>query len=283
MTERSFDRAVGDWLESGSDRTPPAAIDAVLLAIKTTPQERDLRISRRFTKMPISLRLIAVAAIVVVVGAGVLASLGSNPGPGGSTAPGTPTPVATGTAVAPSAAPLPALEQAFSSTAFGYDAMYPVGWQATPGTTQGSPAELALGEPPPAPARFWDHFTPGADGPAGAALIATSTLLPPGTSEDAWVEAYQAPQVAQAGRGCIPLRSTWEPVTIDGHAGGIYVGCKFVEAVVFVDGRVYLFSYVNFAGPQTTVATTGRELLEALLGTVSLHPERVPDQSPEST
>ena len=31
-----FERAVRDWLEDGSDRTPRPAIDAVLLAVKTT-------------------------------------------------------------------------------------------------------------------------------------------------------------------------------------------------------------------------------------------------------
>ena len=36
--DRAFERAVDDWLEDGSDRTPRPAVDAVLLAIKTTPQ-----------------------------------------------------------------------------------------------------------------------------------------------------------------------------------------------------------------------------------------------------
>ena len=280
MTQRSYDRAVGDWLEQGSDRTPPAAIDAVLLAIQTTPQERDLRIPRRFIQMSSSFRIVAAAALVVVVGVGLVAYLGANPGPGGTAAPPTPSPMPTETAVPPSGTPLPLFDQPFSSTAFGYDARFPFAWQATPGTTQGDADDLALGEAGTSPAKFWDHFTPVGGSPVAATLVATSSMLPLGTTEDAWIEAYQAPRVAQAGRACIPPRTTWEPVTIDGRTGGIYVGCKFVESVIFVDGRVYVFSYVHFSGQQTTVEKTGRELLEAFLETVSLHPERVRAPSP---
>ena len=73
MSNRTFERAVLDWLGDGSDRTPPPAIDAVLLAVKTTPQERELAIPRRFTTMTSSLRLMAAAiALVAVVGGGAI-------------------------------------------------------------------------------------------------------------------------------------------------------------------------------------------------------------------
>jgi hypothetical protein len=83
MSDRLFDRAVRDWLDDGSDRTPPAAIDAVLFAVKTTRQERDLRIPRRFTEMPTYMRLAAGIAIVAVLGVGVLAYLNRGPNTGG--------------------------------------------------------------------------------------------------------------------------------------------------------------------------------------------------------
>jgi hypothetical protein len=47
MSDQLFERAVRDWLDDGSDKTPPTAIEAVLLAAKTTPQERVLGIPRR--------------------------------------------------------------------------------------------------------------------------------------------------------------------------------------------------------------------------------------------
>jgi hypothetical protein len=94
MKDQLFDDAVRDWLEDGSDRTPSTAIHAVLLAVKTTPQERDLRIPRRFNLMPTYLRLVAGIAIVAIVGVGVLAFNTRLPGSGSSTpVPPTATPV----------------------------------------------------------------------------------------------------------------------------------------------------------------------------------------------
>ena len=99
MSDQPFEHAVRDWLEDGSDRTPRPAIDAVLLAVKTTRQERDLRIPRRFTQMPTYMRLAAGIAIVAVLGVGAFAYLNRGPGVGTvqpsqtpSTAPSSPSP-----------------------------------------------------------------------------------------------------------------------------------------------------------------------------------------------
>lgn len=93
MSDQLFEHAVRDWLDDGSDRTPPTAIDAVLLAVKTTPQERDLRIPRRFNLMPTYTRLAAAIAIVAVLGVGAIALLPRAPGIGGPRP--SPTPSAT--------------------------------------------------------------------------------------------------------------------------------------------------------------------------------------------
>jgi heat shock protein HslJ len=98
MTDpRGFEHAVDDWLDEGSDRTPRHVVDAVLLAVKTTPQERDLRIPWRIPHMATPLRLAAVIAIVAIVGFAGLALL--NPGTNrvGGTPPATPTPSASPT------------------------------------------------------------------------------------------------------------------------------------------------------------------------------------------
>jgi hypothetical protein len=96
MSNRTFERAVLDWLEDGSDQTPRPALDAVLLAVKTTPQERGLRIPWRFFPMPVLSRATAVAtvAVLAVVSAGGVIYVNSNRsgGPGGSpSAPPSPT------------------------------------------------------------------------------------------------------------------------------------------------------------------------------------------------
>lgn len=130
MSDRLFDRAVLDWLDDGSDRTPPAAIDAVLLAVTTTPQERDLRILRRTTQMPTYVRLAAGIAIVAVVGVGALMYIGNSPGVGGAPTPSpTPTPVASAAPSAPpSLAPGISGWKPYTSAAYGFTMSYPSDW-----------------------------------------------------------------------------------------------------------------------------------------------------------
>src|SRR5688500_11864920 len=90
MSDLKFERAVRDWIEDGSDRTPRPAIDAVLLAVKTTPQERDLRIPWRFLQMPALSRMTGGAAVALVAAVSVGGPLYLNAkGPGG---PGTSVP-----------------------------------------------------------------------------------------------------------------------------------------------------------------------------------------------
>jgi hypothetical protein len=128
MSDRQFEHAVHGWLEDGSDRTPPAAIETVLFAVKTTPQERDLRIPWRFIQMPNYVRYAAAAAIVLVVGVGVLAINLRSPsaGTGGSPAPSlTAAPTAT-----PAASLLPGITglTTYHSAVYGTDFGYPTEW-----------------------------------------------------------------------------------------------------------------------------------------------------------
>jgi hypothetical protein len=87
--DAAFERATSDWLEAGSDRTPPEVLDAVLLAVRTTPQERDLRIPWMVTPMPTYLRLVAAVAIVAIAGVTGLTYLNGRPelGAGGGAMP----------------------------------------------------------------------------------------------------------------------------------------------------------------------------------------------------
>lgn len=77
--KRDFERAVDRWLDDGSDATPPKVIDAVLLAVRSTPQERGFRASGRTTFMSF-LRVAAVVALAVMASTAAISLLG----PGGS-------------------------------------------------------------------------------------------------------------------------------------------------------------------------------------------------------
>lgn len=126
MSDRTFERAVRDWLDDGSDRTPRHAIDAVLLAVKTTPQQRVLRIPRRFNAMPTYLRLAAAAVVVAVVGFGALTDLGRPDGAVSSISPPTAPP-----SVRPTAAPTgtPTAWITYTSTVYPrLEVSYPGGW-----------------------------------------------------------------------------------------------------------------------------------------------------------
>jgi hypothetical protein len=87
-----FKRATRDLMELGSDRTPDTTIDAVLLAVRTTPQERDLRIPWRNAPMSNPMRLVAAIAIIVVVGVAALIGINLGRGNAGVGAPAAPTP-----------------------------------------------------------------------------------------------------------------------------------------------------------------------------------------------
>jgi hypothetical protein len=65
--DRAFQRAIQELLDDGSYRTPANTIEAVLLAVRTTPQERDLRVPWRTATMSNPMRLVAAIAIAVLV------------------------------------------------------------------------------------------------------------------------------------------------------------------------------------------------------------------------
>jgi hypothetical protein len=147
MSDRLFERAVIDWLDDGSDRTPRRAIDGVLLAVKTTPQERDLRIPWRFPKMPTLSRATGVAAVALVAAVsvgGLLYLNAKQPGAAGTATPPAPSEAPT---TAPTAEPAPTTEPTsgstppptfepsnpaawtnYTSTVYGYTISYPSDW-----------------------------------------------------------------------------------------------------------------------------------------------------------
>ena len=86
--DRTLERAARSFIEPGPTRAPEAAVQRALLQIQTTPQERDLRIPRRFSTMSMPARVAAAAAIGVLAIGGATFLLGRS----GQSGVGTPGP-----------------------------------------------------------------------------------------------------------------------------------------------------------------------------------------------
>ena len=96
-SDRDFETTKAEWLNAGSDTTPPHLIDAVLLAARSTPQERDFRIP---WSTPIMNKFVTFgfgAAAVVVIAVFVAAQLFGSPSGVGSGGEPTPSPEETAT------------------------------------------------------------------------------------------------------------------------------------------------------------------------------------------
>ena len=93
--DRSLERAARSWLETGPTQAPDRAVEAALLRIETTAQERDLRIPWRLPTMLTPARL-AVAAVIVALAMGGTVLIVNRPnqatvgGPGPSASSSTP-------------------------------------------------------------------------------------------------------------------------------------------------------------------------------------------------
>jgi hypothetical protein len=98
--DRSLERAARSWLEAGPTQAPDRAVEAALLQIQTTSQERDLRIPWRLPKMTTPARVAAAAVIGVLAIGGAFYMLS----PGGRSNVGAPT---SSPSVSPSASAQP--------------------------------------------------------------------------------------------------------------------------------------------------------------------------------
>jgi hypothetical protein len=279
MSDQSFERAVGTWLESGSDRTPPAAIDAVLLAVKTTPQERDLRIPRRFITMPTYMRLAAVIAIVAVVGVGALMYSNREPGIGGQPTP-SPTPVESPTE-SPTPSPTVSLLDTsawvpYASIRYGFSISRPVDWTEDPAQREWS---FETDFEPWKHLEATDHFS-NASGDVG--VSAWSTTVPAGTTVEAWMEQYCT---AQNAGPCTDIHAdAVDVLTGDQHPGRLVFGRESDAMAFILDGQTMYIVAVWRGETDPAVRPYGgaRALLEAFVSTMTL-PAEPPQGSPAAS
>ncbi len=279
--DQAFERATNEWLEGGSDRTPPHVADAVLLAVKTTPQERDLGVPRRFTLMPTYLRLAAGIAIVAVVGAGAFAYTNRDPGAGGFvTASPSPVPTASSTIPAPTPGPSDVVAwTTFTSNQYGFTIGHPDDWTVNPADRAWELETDAADWLSPA---MDDFLAPTRD----VRVSAWSVPLDPGTIVDetwaeveAWVEhqycesaggTYCPELLDDAVRLCVEVR--------DCHPG-LLVAKSGREVQAFFTGGIYPGQMVVVTVWRDELDATvapyggGRQLIEGFLGPMCVWPE----------
>jgi hypothetical protein len=237
--DRSIERAARSWLDDGPTEAPDRAINAALLQIQTTNQERDWHVPWRDRHMTSTLRLLAgAAAIAVIVVGGMLFFRPANSPNVGAQSP-SPSSAASAVAASPTAVDIGPLVEPFTSSRYGYTVHFPAGWTIKPATTSwlaGAANNWGSG--------INDELSSSRIRFSGAAQI-----LAPGQTADEWLVAYGSP-VASLASGGDP--AMWRRVTIDGFEGripfdgvgaaGSSLGGLAFDAVVVAGGVAYNFN-----------------------------------------
>lgn len=262
--DRAFERATREFLEDGSDRTTPATIDAVLLAVRTTPQERDLRIPWRTVPMSTPMRLVAAIAVIAVVGVGALYLFGPSLDVGGIAGPSptaTPSP-STGPTTLPSPNRLDtATWTTYVSDRYGFGIGHPADWTEAPSDHVWTLVKDA------------DWLNTAAESflaPGQAVRVsAWSAPVDRGTTVEAWLQAYCPKNTAP----CTGIQARAIGVTMDGHAGLLVPFKDDTQAFALVDDRMYVVAvWEPDSDPRTTPYGGAVRLLEAYLSTMHLLP-----------
>jgi hypothetical protein len=277
--DRSLERAARSWLDEGPTRAPDRALEAALLRIQTTDQERDWHVPWRTRSMTQTNRVLAgvLAVAIILVGGALILRPGGNtgiggPGPSASAAPSpsvrpSATPAAPPTpSTVPSASPtaVPAVTQSFTSTRDGYKVKYPAGWTVAPATTSWLPGT----DPGSPPNPTLDVFTDPGD--PSRSFVVVSQPLAKGVTSNMWLTTYEA-SVPTMPAACWPPPTQMERITISGNQAWVHGGlspCGFTEAIAFAGGRIY--ELTAYFPPGAT--PTDRRLFNAILATVTFDP-----------
>ena len=271
--DQSFERATREFMEEGSDRTSAATIDAVLLAVRTTPQERGLRIPWRTVPMSNPMRLVAAIAVIVIVGVAAANLFGGSPGIGGvgsSPSPAlTPSPAAPTPSTQPSPTPSTATSTTYVSNRYGFSIGHPADWTERPAVSTwvapvGNAGAGGAADP-------MGTSTEGFFAPTNTVLVsAWSVAVAPGTSAQAWIQTY----CLKVTPPCTGIPARTDAVSMDGHAGSLVRFTKDVEAFVLVNNRMYIVAEWQADNDQADLAgyASGTLLVEDFLSTMHLLP-----------
>jgi hypothetical protein len=271
--DRSLERAARSFIEAGPTQAPDRAVEAALLRVQTTKQERDWHVPWRTPSMTPTTRLLAgIAAIAVILAGGLLLFRPGSDIQTGGPGPSVPGPNGSlGPSAAPSGSPMgaqvPSLTETFVSTRHGFSVHYPAGWTVTNATVAWAPGG----------SNVWNSGINDELSNVGVARFSgASQALGAGQTGEQWITAY-------AGGGD---PTTWPAVDIGGQAGKIDYdggpaaggtvapGGVMFDAVVVVGGRAYNF---NMDGQ------VDRPTFEAFLATVTFDPASATQPVPPLT
>ena len=235
MTEDlRFERSARDWLELGPVEAPAGVVQAALLEIDTTSQERDLRVPWRFQTMPTLARVLIAAAVVIgLVAGGTLFLQRSN-----QELVGAPSPSPTLASPAPSPSPAPStadvgphnLSMPFVSSRYGYTVPIDPSW-----VTQ--QASVTWTGPDNSTPVIDELAIPGTE----VAFNGASQSLAPGQSLTEWLSTFQSEENAASSCYGGPS-SAWPTREIGGRAWTWAQGCTAATAITEDGGRAYVFT-----------------------------------------
>jgi hypothetical protein len=269
--DRAFERATREFLEEGSDRTSAATIDAVLLAVRTTPQERDLRIPWRTVPMSNSMRLVAAIVVIAVAAVAAFNLFGSSSGVGGlassppaSAVVASPTP-SSPPSPSPSAQPtLYSIDtttwMTYTSARYGFSIGHPADWPVHTTATRDwtFPADAPVNMESSALETF---VSPD----SSIAAAAWSVAVKPGTTLDNWLQGYCPLAESPAPSDCTSLPGRTVKASMDGHAGSLVRFTEDTEAFFLVKNRMYV---VAIWQPEDFIPGGVSRLLTAYLSTM---------------
>jgi len=241
-----FDPRIAEWLEDDPNDAPPQILETVAAAMPAIAQRRPRLVQVDRLRRPWWMGLAAASLVVAFVGALALLNWPS---------------------IGPRPAPSPssvALPQRVDAPVHRYSASLPADWTATLGE--------AVDEP--------DIFT----GPDGS-LSVRFELIPTGTSQDEWADAYIRARIGELGGSCFGVSpDSWQPSRV-GLEGAYEWELPCINAILYhtaVGDRTYPIEYVSSVGD---VSPAERGIVrEILLGFVlDQGPTVLPSASPART
>ena len=223
--------------------------------------------------------LVAAIAVIVVAGAAAFSLFKPSSGAGGLS---TPSPTVTRSAPAPSASPQASQYAidlttwtSYTSTRYAFSISHPADWTLIPATRAWDF---------PADATVYGSQNAGTENFLAAngdvAASAWSVAVSPGTTADAWTQAYCLE--AESDNQCNALATQTVAATMDGHAGSLVSFREDTQAFFLVQDRIYV---VAIWRPADYIPGGVPRLLEAYLSTMHLLPggPAAPSPSPRSS